>query len=118
MKKYWIYCLLAFTLTAMSGFETVTVSKTEKISDSNSGKLLNDWIDVHLKLIRTTKGLSQGGIFRHLGYSSVALYESIISGEKNYATLAGQLQGLEPLPVIASDKNVCWQASANAAMAS
>lgn len=118
MKKYWIYFLLALTLAVMSGFETASVSKTEKISDPESGKLLSDWIGVHLKLIRTTKSLSQGAIFRHFGYTSVGLYESIVNGDKSYVTLAGQLQGLEPLPTIASDKKVCWQASANAAMAS
>jgi hypothetical protein len=102
----------------MSGFETASVSKTEKISDSESGKLLSDWIGIHLKLIRTTKGLSQGAIFRHFGYTSVGLYESIVNGDKRYATLAGQLQALEPLPVIASGKKICWQASANAVLAS
>src|SRR5690349_5835932 len=107
-KRYWIYGLLALTLFVMSGFETASVSKTEKISDPESGKLLSDWIGVHLKLIRTTKGLSQGALFRHFGYTSVALYESIVSGEKGYLTLAGQLQGLENLPAIASDKKVCW----------
>ncbi|HEY3406057.1 MAG TPA: vanadium-dependent haloperoxidase [Ohtaekwangia sp.] len=118
IKRYWIYCLMALTLTVMSGFETVKVSKTEKISDPESGKLLEDWISIHLKLIRTTKNLSQGAIFRHGAYTSVGLYESIVNGDKGYATLAGQLQGLEPLPAIASDKKVCWQASANAVMAS
>src|SRR5688572_9524586 len=117
-KSYWIYCLLALTLAVMSGFETVNVSKTDKISDPQSGKLLADWIGIHLKLIRSTKGLSQGAIFRHTAYTSVALYESIVNGDKRYVTLAGQLQGLEPLPAISSDKKVCWQASANTAIAS
>lgn len=118
MKRYWTYFLLALTLSIMSGFETASVSKTEKISDPESGKLLSDWISVHLKLIRTTKSLSQGAIFRHFGYTSVGLYESLVNGDKSYVTLAGQLQGLEPLPAITSDKKVCWQASANAVMAS
>lgn len=118
MKRYWMYFLLASTLCVVSGFETASVSKTEKISDPESGKLLSDWISVHLKLIRTTKSLSQGAIFRHFGYTSVGLYESLVNGDKSYVTLAGQLQGLEPLPAITSDKKVCWQASANAVMAS
>ncbi|MEJ1241028.1 vanadium-dependent haloperoxidase [Chryseolinea sp. T2] len=119
MKKgYRFFCLMALTFVVMSGFESVRVSKTEKISDPESGKLLTDWIGVHLKLIRATKGLSQGGIFRHQGYASIAVYETILSGDKGYLTMAGQLQGLEPVPAAASDKKLCWQAGANAAMAS
>ena len=118
MKKCWIYCMLALALTIMAGFDTASVTKMEKISDPKSGTLLTDWIDIHLKLIRTTKGLSQGAIFRHLGYTSIGLYESIVNGDKGYVTLTGQLQGLENLPAIAADKKVCWQASANTVMAS
>lgn len=116
--KFGIYCLLALTLTATSSFEILNAPKTEKITAPESGKLLADWIEVHLKLIRTTKGLSQGAIFRHLAYTSVGLYESVANDDKRYATLAGQLQGLAQLPAVALDKKICWQASANSALAS
>jgi hypothetical protein len=118
IRKYWAYGMLVLILTTLSGFDTTRVSKIEKISDPESGKLLSDWIGVHLKLIRTTKGLSQGAIFRHLGYMSVGLYESIVQGDQRYQSLAGQLQELKPIPANTADKKTCWQASANAAMAS
>jgi len=80
-------------------------------------ELLSDWIALQLKLVRSTKGLSQGMLFRYFGYSSVAFYESIVASDNAYQTMGSQLQGLETLPVFKGDKKTCWNASGNAAMA-
>jgi hypothetical protein len=112
-KRYLILCLLlllpSFAFKSNNG-STTAIPKTEET-------LLSDWIALQLKLVRTTKGLSQGMLFRYFGYSSVAFYESIVASDKSYQSLASQLQGLERLPEFKGDKKTCWTASGNAAMA-
>ncbi|HYC85460.1 MAG TPA: vanadium-dependent haloperoxidase, partial [Chryseosolibacter sp.] len=80
-------------------------------------RLLSDWIALHLKLVRNTKGLSQGALFRHFSYSSIAFYESIVQSDVRFVSTSGQLQGLGLLPQLRANKNTSWQASANAAIA-
>ncbi|RDC65542.1 vanadium-dependent haloperoxidase [Adhaeribacter pallidiroseus] len=83
-----------------------------------SGQLLADWIRLHLKLIRSTTGVGTPALSRHFAYASLALYESIAPSDKQYLSLSGQLQGLTSLPAPPVGKDICWPASANAAMAS
>lgn len=110
-KRYAIFCLGVLLLsTAFTGPERATTAP-------DTGRLLSDWITLHLKLVRTTKGLSQGALFRYFGYSSIAFYEATVGSSKTYQSLATRLQGLEALPSFKSDKKTCWEASGNAAMA-
>lgn len=81
----------------------------------DSGKLLADWISVHLKLVQTTKGVSHVAYSRHFAYTSIAFYESVVANSSKYRSLAGQLQGLEKLPTV--NGTVARAATANAAYA-
>ena len=85
--------------------------------DTSSGKLLSDWISVHLKLVRTTQGVAHVAYSRHFSYTAIACYESAIIGDKKYRSLAGQLQGLNSLPLFTSPTQGEPAASANAAYA-
>lgn len=113
-KKYALFCLLIFFLS--TGF-IGGLDPLRRVSGPESGKMLSDWIALHLKLVRNTKGLSQGQLFRHFTYTSIGFYEAVVQNDKNYGPLSGQLQGLESSSVPAAEKKTCWQASANASMA-
>ena len=76
--------------------------------------LIADWVSVHIKAIRNSKVPSQH--FRQLSYTGVALYESIVAGDKKYKPLAGQLNEYTPPKSLPDATDICWQASANAAV--
>jgi len=118
MKKGLIlFCLLI--CLQFSGFGTGSAPEPVRgISNPPSGKLLSDWIALQLKFVRNTKGLGQGHLFKHFTLTSVALYESVVNGDKRYQSLGGQLQGLAQFAPVATDKKFCWEASANAVLAS
>ncbi len=78
-----------------------------------SSELIADWITVHNKAIRNSKILSQH--FRQMSFTGVALYESIVAGDKKYRSLAGQLNEYVPPKSLPDASGICWQASANAA---
>ncbi|MBK8023007.1 MAG: hypothetical protein IPK19_16680 [Chloroflexi bacterium] len=52
-----------------------------------------------------------------LAYTGIALYESIVPGMPEYQSLAGQLNGLDPLPQPSSGSDYHWAAVANSALA-
>lgn len=56
------------------------------------------WFDLLLELIRNTPGFSPPVASRALGYAGVTLYESVVPGIPDAASLAGQLNGLAQLP--------------------
>jgi len=117
MNKKIFICGLLILFQAFA-FSNLSPSRlSPDISKPGSGNLLSGYIKLHLELVRCTKGLSQGQLFRHFMYTSVALYESIVNGDKRYRTLSGQLQELTPLPVMTVGKKTCWQASASASLA-
>jgi hypothetical protein len=75
--------------------------------------LIADWVKVNIKAVRNNKIPSQP--FHQLSYTSVALYESIVAGDKNYKSLTGQLNDYTPPKSLPDATDICWQASANAA---
>ena len=95
--------------------EGQTTDPGKKLESPGGSQLINDWITVHLKTIASTKIPSHH--IRQLAYTGVALYESIVAGDKNYRSLAGQLNGYQAPEALPETGSICWQASANAAMA-
>jgi hypothetical protein len=81
-----------------------------------SSSLLSDWIDTHMKTIKSAKVFNHH--HRQSAYIGIALYESIVKGDRKYRSLADQLNGY-PKPEQKVDiSKICWQASANSALAS
>jgi hypothetical protein len=91
-----------------------TDRKSDELTRPGSVKFLTDWMDVHLKAIRNHKIPNHHT--RQLGYTGIALYESIVGATPDYQSLAGQLTGYNYKPD-PPDKEISWQASANAAIA-
>jgi hypothetical protein len=82
-----------------------------------SGRLLADWISVHLKLVKTTKGVPHVAYSRHFAYTAIAFYEAMLPGNKKYKSMAGQLQELKNLPSYTPQADFVATASASAAYA-
>ncbi len=92
----------------------LTADRDEALENPGGSKIINDWITVHLKTIQSCKIPSHHN--RQLAYIGIALYESIVAGDKNYRSLAGQLNGYQQSTSLSGTDNICWPASANAAM--
>ncbi|MEX1020154.1 MAG: vanadium-dependent haloperoxidase [Litorilinea sp.] len=75
------------------------------------------WMDLALHLVQTTPGYSPPVAARTFGYLGITLYETLQPGLPDHATLAGQLQGLDSLPVPQATENAHWPLAANHALA-
>ena len=82
-----------------------------------SSEVVLKWMDMQLRVIRTTTGLPPATNSRLFAYSGVALYESVVPGMPAYQTLYGQLTNLPAMPSTENGKAYHWAASANAALA-
>jgi len=87
----------------------------KELENPGGSKIINDWITVHLKTIKSSKIPSHH--IRQSAYTGVALYESVVAGDPGYKSLSGQLNGYIRPTSLPDTKGICWQSSANAAMA-
>ncbi|MBK8022964.1 MAG: hypothetical protein IPK19_16445 [Chloroflexi bacterium] len=83
----------------------------------DQAEVATQWFDLQLTLVRTTPGFSPPVASRVLAYTGIVLYESIVPGMPEYQSLAGQLNGLDPLPQPSSGSDYHWAAVANSALA-
>jgi hypothetical protein len=117
MKTFVFIILALFGIQAGSDSPATLLEKdsAELLESPGSSKMLTDWMNVHLSVIRSSKVPSQH--FRQQAYIGVALYESVVAGVPDYLSLSGQLNGYNDHPVVPAGDDFCWQASANAALA-
>ena len=83
-----------------------------------SSEVVTKWMNMQLRVIRTTAGMPPATNSRLFGYSGVALYESVVPGMPAYQTLFRQLTNMPAMPATENGKAYHWAASANAALAS
>lgn len=98
--------------------EVVPVPKNSLSAPASNyeSTVASDWLDMHLFLIKSTPGFTPPVAARALGYHSLALYESVVYGMKNYNTLNGQLNGLTGLTIAdTSGKEYNWPMVASTA---
>ncbi len=62
------------------------------------GEILHNWYRLVLELVRHTATFSPPVASRAFAYIGITAYESVASGDTGLVTLAGQLNGLKPLP--------------------
>ena len=103
--------LLAFSCEKDGEPETPSVFKNQK------SELLQDWIGLHLGVIKNTSGVTHIAFSRHFSYTGIALYESLVQGDKQYKSIAASLNGQVQFPQPPQGKPLYWPASANAAIA-
>jgi len=82
-----------------------------------SSEVVTKWINMQLRVIRTTAGMPPPTNSRFFAYSGVALYESVVPGMPAYQSLAGQLSGLPAMPEADPGFAYHWGVSANTALA-
>ncbi len=82
-----------------------------------SSEVATSWFNLQLYLIPNTQGFTPPVASRALGYSGLALYESIVNGTTDYQSLTGVLNEFKTIPKIESGKNYHWVLCANAAQA-
>lgn len=82
-----------------------------------SSEVATAWFNLQLYLIPNTQGFSPPVASRALGYSGLALYESVVNGMSDYQTLTEVLNNFKTVPRIEMGKNYHWVLCANAAQA-
>ncbi len=80
-------------------------------------ELVGAWADMTLYITKNTPANSPTYASRCLGYIGLTMYESVVPGFPEYNSLAGQLNGLDSLPVADSRLAYNWQLSLNAGQA-
>lgn len=69
-----------------------------RAGDSSAVDPIRDWYRLTLELVRHTPTYSPPVASRAFAYLGVTAFEALATGDERLVTLAGQLNGLEPLP--------------------
>jgi membrane-associated phospholipid phosphatase len=88
-------------------------------SEVYDGEVAEQWMQLELRLFRQTSpslGITPPIASRALGYTALALYETVAAGSQEYKSLASQLQISLPLPKPNSNYRNNWALAANASM--
>jgi hypothetical protein len=111
-----ILILSVFVLMFIAGIQAASpVPDPRTALEAPGGSdLIADWITAHIKTIRASKVITHHQ--RQMAYTGIAMNESIVAGDKNYKSLAGQLNDYQPPPSLPVAADICWQASANSAI--
>lgn len=132
--KNWVCIMISsiFVLTACQK-ETEKPASVEEIAttaNSNSqhghkkptkeysSEVVFKWMNMQLRLMQTSSPFIGGQpAFRPIGYTGIALYESVVAGMPAYQTLSGQLTNMPEMPQTLPGFAYHWPTCANAALA-
>lgn len=109
--------ILTLTSCKNKSTEDPEPDAVSKAANTYKSDIAIKWMDLQLKLIRTTPGYAPPVAARSLAYSGLTLYESVVGGIKDNQSLVGQINGLNKLPEIDKTKEYNWGLSANSALA-
>ncbi len=115
MKKILIISVLGISLLA--GCRKSEALPYHSPLDDHSSQLLIDWINVQFRLIRNSSGIQHVAYSRHFSYTGLALYESLVPGDKRYKSVKTLLSGAINLPETPRSGRIYYPAAANAALA-
>jgi hypothetical protein len=102
--------LIVFALTSCKKTDTTTpVTKY-------SADLANDWMQMQIRLTRSTTGYNSVVSDRSFAYAGITLYESLAPGTTGFGSLLPQIGGAA-IPISKGKGQYFWPASVNAAMA-
>ena len=116
MKKQILLLALSALAIASSCEKTDDSDNLSPLKNQNSA-LLQDWIGLHLKVIKNTSGVTHVAFSRHFAYTGIALYEALVHGDNQYKSIAVGLYGQIQLPQPPQGKPLFWPAAANTALA-
>lgn len=80
-------------------------------------EIAEKWAEMALFITKNTPANSPTYASRCFGYIGLTMYESVVAGYPSHLSMAGQLNGLDSLPSLASGAGCNWQASLNAGQA-
>ena len=92
-------------------------AQTATAATAFGSEIVTAWADLVLELVRGTPGFSPPVASRAIGYWGLTLYESVAPGMPGYRSLAGELPGLQPLPLSPAGAELHWPVVANSASA-
>ncbi|HLF27123.1 MAG TPA: vanadium-dependent haloperoxidase [Anaerolineae bacterium] len=105
------------TIWLLSGLLVACGSAASAPAAGYNAEVATSWFDLFRDLVKVTDGFTPPVASRAFGYAGVTLYEAVAPGMPGYQSLAGQLNGLEPLPQPASGEAYHWPTVANSALA-
>ncbi|MBK7811684.1 MAG: vanadium-dependent haloperoxidase [Saprospiraceae bacterium] len=117
--KYFHYLILMVSIFVFSCNDDADNVPQEDTSISTYGaEVTYDWYKLQCRIIKETPGFFPPQAARALGYSGIALYESVAQGWTNPVSLAGQINGLDAgeLPKIVQGQRYHWGLVANACL--
>ncbi|MBF9143970.1 vanadium-dependent haloperoxidase [Hymenobacter properus] len=104
-------------LAACSSSDTTEPADPSPATATYRAGVAVSWLNLEMKLARTTPVNTTNALGRPFAYAGVAGYEAVMPGMAGYRSLAGQLNGLSALPSPDKTKQYSWPLSANAALA-
>jgi len=104
------YTLFAILLGFLTDCET-------NVREYTAQEVATGWADMSLYITQYTPSNSPTYASRCLGYIGLTMYESVVHSDPSYQSLAGQLNGLESLPLPEEGAEYDWVLSLNAAQA-
>ncbi|MEQ8530626.1 MAG: phosphoesterase, partial [Imperialibacter sp.] len=76
------------------------------------------WAELSIYITKNTPSNSPTYASRCFGYIGLTMYESVVHGYPSYHSMAGQLNGLEALPIPDTGLEYDWLIALNAGQAS
>lgn len=116
LSKKFLHLLSALLIVSLLASCQET-AKAPELSSEYPADVAISWFDLQLKLIQETPGFTPPVASRALGYSGVALYESVVGGMPKNRSLVKQLNDLASLPQLEAGREYHWAAVANSTMA-
>jgi hypothetical protein len=118
---------LFFLAACQKDLKTFLPNADSKLNDNTHGHLVQTktftsevavkWLNMQIRIMRTTAGIPNVVFIRPYAYSGIALYEAVVHGMPSYQSLSGHLSGLSGLPQTEPGFAYHWPGSANAALA-
>lgn len=108
---------LLFLAACTKDDRTIVISELSK-TNLESGKIATDWMNLSLQLTSETPGYTSPIASRVYAYLGLAIYETVVLGIDQQASLQGKLNGLpvNSLPIIYEGGEVNWSVAVNESM--
>ena len=109
--------ILAMTVLVVSAWFGTLGAASAQSTEADPQTILRSWYELSLELVRHTPTYSPPVASRALGYLGVTAFEAVASGSGELQSLAGQLNGLQPVPQRATGQTYDEAVVVQAAMA-
>lgn len=112
LNRLWAFCLVLLSATVWTACDKDATEsnpgtpQTRSIDDYEAS-LARSWMDMAYNTVKR-QGMFALDASRTYAYVAIAMYESMVHGMPNGRSLAGQLQGLNTLPLPESGKTYDW----------